>query len=93
VQREFDLNAWQMFLALNWPTNNQGQPAPSLEDSYFGPPHWTLWHDSSTIFQVGGAVPAACAQPAAMRKLVLSRDTALPVSKGSRPSASTPLRP
>jgi hypothetical protein len=23
VQREFDLNAWQMFLSVNWPTNNQ----------------------------------------------------------------------
>ena len=96
LQREFDLNAWQMFLALNWPTNNQGQPAPNLEDSYFGPPHWTLWHEGSTIFQVGGAVPTACAQPAAMRKLVLTRDPALPVSKGLAPfrlNTAAPVNP
>lgn len=82
VQREFDLNAWQMFLALNWPTNDQGQPAPRLEDTGFGPPHWTLWHDSSTIFQADGAPPAACAQPLAMRQMVLTRTMDKPVSRG-----------
>jgi hypothetical protein len=82
VQREFDLNAWQMFLALNWPTNDQGQPAPRLEDTSFGPPRWTLWHNSSTIFQVGGATPPACGQPAAIRQLAPTRNLALPVSRG-----------
>ena len=82
VQREFDLNAWQMFLALNWPTDDQGQPAPQLEDTSFGPPRWTLWHDSSTIFRTNGAVPAACARPAQQRELVVQRDLALPVSVG-----------
>src|ERR1700738_3525583 len=82
VQREFDLNAWQMFLALNWPTNNQGQPAPKIEDTSFGPPHWTLWHNSSEIFRDNGATPAACAQSPQQRQLVLSRDLALPVSAG-----------
>jgi hypothetical protein len=33
VQREFDLYSWQMFLALNWPTNSQGQAAPKLTDT------------------------------------------------------------
>jgi hypothetical protein len=82
VQREFDLNAWQMFLSLNWPTNNEGQPAPKIEDSGFGPPHWTLWHNSSEIFRDNGATPAACAQSPQQRQLVLSRDLALPVSAG-----------
>jgi hypothetical protein len=82
VQREFDLNAWQMFLALNWPTNNQGQPAPKLEDTGFGPPHWTLWHNSSTIFRDNGATPDTCAQSPQQRRLVLTRDLALPVSAG-----------
>ena len=36
VQREFDLYSWQMFLALAWPTNNQGQAAPRLTDMAFG---------------------------------------------------------
>jgi hypothetical protein len=37
VQREFDLNAWQMFLALNWLTDDQGRAAPKIEDTRFGP--------------------------------------------------------
>src|SRR3954462_12025191 len=82
VQREFDLNAWQMFLAANWPTNNQGQPAPKLEDTAFGPPHWTLWHDSSDIFRANGAIPATCAKPVEQRRYVLSRDLSHPVSAG-----------
>jgi len=82
VQREFDLNAWQMFLALNWPTNNQGQSAPNITDTNFGPPHWTLWHDSSTIFQEKGAAPEACAKQLQQRQFVLTRNLALPVSAG-----------
>jgi hypothetical protein len=81
VQREFDLDAWQMFVALAWPTNNQGQPAPSLADTAFGPPHWTLWNNSSAIFQADGAPPAACA-PGRARALALTRDLSKPVSRG-----------
>jgi hypothetical protein len=82
VQREFDLDAWQMFLALNWPTNNQGAAAPRLEDTAFGPPHWTLWHNSSNIFQDNGAPPAACAQSIAALGLTLTRNLTRPVSRG-----------
>lgn len=82
VQREFDLYSWQMFLALNWPTNNQGQAAPKLTDTAFGAPHWTLWHSSPDIFQTDGGTPAACA-PAANRKLTLQRTAlAKPIGKG-----------
>jgi hypothetical protein len=82
VQREFDLYSWQMFLALNWPANNQGQPAPSLTDTKFGAPHWTLWHNSADIFQTDGARPRACGLEPKARTLVLTRDMARPVSKG-----------
>jgi len=82
VQREFDLNAWQMFLSLNWPTDNQGRAAPQLEDTRFGPPHWTLWNNSSTIFQADGARPAACGLSLTARGLILSRNLAEPVSRG-----------
>jgi hypothetical protein len=60
VQRLFDLNGWQMFLAVNWPTNNQGQPAVSITDTSFGPPHWTLWQTSSQIYRADGKRPIAC---------------------------------
>jgi hypothetical protein len=82
VQREFDLNAWQMFLALNWPTNDQGRAAPKIEDTRFGPPHWTLWHNSSAIFRDNGAPPEACAQAPERRQLVVSRNLDRPVSAG-----------
>ncbi|HEY1607323.1 MAG TPA: hypothetical protein VGF77_17170 [Allosphingosinicella sp.] len=86
VQREFDLYSWQMFLALAWPTNNQGQPAPHFTDS--GPalsPYWTLWQVSSTIFQTDGARPAACGQGAGPHMLAVTRDLSKPVSRGLAP--------
>jgi hypothetical protein len=82
VQREFDLNAWQMFLAVNWPTNNQGKPALRITDTSFGAPRWTLWHNSSAIFQVNGATPQACGQPSSAGFLASSRDLSKPVSMG-----------
>jgi hypothetical protein len=85
VQREFDLYSWQMFFAVNWPTNDQGRPAPRLEDTSFGAPHWTLWHNSSTIFQANGAPPDACGLPAEKRALVLTRNLTQPVSRGLEP--------
>lgn len=82
VQREFDLYSWQMFLALAWPTNNQGQPAPALTDTKFGAPRWTLWHNSADIYQADGARPKACGLQPKARALVLTREMAKPVSKG-----------
>jgi hypothetical protein len=63
VQRLFDLDAWQMFLAVNWPTNNQGQPAPAITDTAFGEPHWTPWQMSSQIYREDGQRPIACGRP------------------------------
>ena len=85
VQREFDLYSWQMFLALNWPTNNLGKPAPTLTSTSFGAPRWTLWHNSSAIFQPDGARPATCGLQAAATNLVLRRDLSKPVSRGLQP--------
>lgn len=70
VQRLFDLDGWQMFLAVNWPTNDQGQAAPSITDVNFGPPHWTLWQTSSQIFRVDGKRPIACGPAPAGRNLL-----------------------
>jgi hypothetical protein len=85
VQREFDLNAWQMFLSVNWPTKNDGRTALRLSDTSFGAPHWTLWHNSSAIFQENGAVPQACGKPPAALALTVTRDLSRPVSKGLAP--------
>jgi hypothetical protein len=67
VQREFDLYSWQMFFAVNWPTNKAGQPAPALGQTAFGPPKWSWWNTSPQIYQTDGAVPAACAAPGQLR--------------------------
>jgi hypothetical protein len=66
VQRLFDLWSWQAFLAVNWPTNSGGQPAPAITDYGAGEnPAWNAWHESNNIFLPGGATPSACtAQPA-----------------------------
>lgn len=61
VQREFDLYSWQMFFALNWPTDAQGKAAPKLTTQSFGPPRWSWWHTSPQIFRADGGRPAACA--------------------------------
>jgi len=90
VQREFDLNAWQMFLAVNWPTNNQGRPARRITDTGFGQPYWTLWHNSSSIFQEHGVPPTVCGGTApGPRLLAVSRDLSKPVSKGLTPFSLT----
>jgi hypothetical protein len=52
-----------MFLAVNWPTNDQGQPAPSITDMNFGEPHWTLWQTSAQIYRTDGKRPIACGAP------------------------------
>lgn len=85
VQREFDLYSWQMFLALNWPTDNQGRAAPSITATGFGAPHWTLWHTSPSIFQTDGATPAACTAPGGPKMLAAPSDLSRPVSKGLAP--------
>ncbi len=79
IQRLFDLDAWQMFVAVNWPTNDQGRPAPSITDTAFGPPHWTLWQTSSQVYRVDGQRPIACgiASPTAALAAVAQRPAAL----------------
>ena len=83
VQRLFDLNAWQMFLAVNWPTNDSGQLAPSITDTSFGPPHWTLWETSSQIYRTDGKRPIACGPaPAGANLLETQAQRPAPLLRG-----------
>jgi hypothetical protein len=64
VQRLFDLWSWQAFLAVNWPTNSAGRPAPSITG--YDPannPSWSGWHESNGVFLPDGATPPACNPP------------------------------
>ena len=59
AQREFDILAWQTFIALNWPADASGQPAKdkSINDTQ-GDRVWSFWRPASTIFLPDGATPA-----------------------------------
>lgn len=85
VQRLFDLWSWQAFVTLNWPTDDHGQFAPKLGDTAFGPPNWTTWYESSSIYLPHGAAPSACAKSGAAMPLSLTRDTSQPVVHGLQP--------
>ncbi|MEE4370762.1 hypothetical protein V2J67_00080 [Pseudomonas alliivorans] len=58
AQRAFDVFSWQQFLAMNWPTGEQGKSAPVITDTAFGPPAWLRWHESSEVFREQGQPPA-----------------------------------
>lgn len=56
---EFDILAWQAFLALNWPGEGNGQPSRSLTIANTTAPRvWDFWRPADTIFLSGGAPPA-----------------------------------
>ena len=81
VQRLFDLWSWQAFITLNWPTNNKGQFAPTVNDTSFGPPKWTTWYESTAIFRQDGGVPVPCAKPPTTLALSVTHDANLPVAR------------
>lgn len=85
VQRLFDLWSWQAFVSLNWPMDGNGKFAPSVSDTSFGPPMWTTWYESTSIFREDGGRPAACGKPKSMMALSLTRDTRLPVARDLKP--------
>jgi hypothetical protein len=55
VQRLFDAQSWQSFIALNWPQTSSGQPAPRLTDA--GSLYWETFSESYEVFKTGGAPP------------------------------------
>ncbi|MFJ3483068.1 hypothetical protein ACIPL1_06750 [Pseudomonas sp. NPDC090202] len=75
TQRVFDVYSWQQFLAINWPTGEQGKPAPKLTDTGFGPPAWTRWHEAFELFRADGQPPLLSDPMAAkpVRQAVTSR--------------------
>ncbi|MFL6863396.1 MAG: hypothetical protein ACJ8DZ_10375, partial [Allosphingosinicella sp.] len=87
VQREFDLYAWQMFVAVNWPTDAGGRAAPQFSATAFGAPRWNSWPVSSDVFRVDGARPTACgpSRPGAKAMMASPADANLPVSRGLPP--------
>ncbi|WP_340198592.1 hypothetical protein [Ascidiimonas sp. W6] len=56
VQRLFEILSWQWFVALNWPTNDKGEPMPAISDA--GNPTWFGWKESYEVFLPNGQKPA-----------------------------------
>ena len=84
VQREFDLNAWQMFLAVNWPVEADGKPKKALTDP--GELLWSRWTPSYLVYQSDGKKPAACAAGVRAEASLTAPDNAnLSVSRGLPP--------
>ncbi|MDA7428647.1 hypothetical protein PGB28_09265 [Primorskyibacter aestuariivivens] len=62
-QQNFDYFAWQMFVALNWPSDGTGAPEGSILDSgtLDQPRVWESWPGIEHVFDENNNVPATCA--------------------------------
>jgi hypothetical protein len=56
AQREFDILAWQAFLALNWPQRKYGDPQSTINDPS-AEPLWAYWVPVQDVFLPNGAAP------------------------------------
>jgi hypothetical protein len=77
AQQEFDILAWQAFIALNWPADKDGQPdrSKTIADSD-GLRVWNFWRSADSIFLADGAKPAPWEVTAASSEQPLIRDKA-----------------
>jgi hypothetical protein len=77
AQREFDILAWQAFIALNWPADKDGQPdrSKTIADSD-GLRVWNFWRSADSIFLADGAKPAPWEETAAFSEEPLTKDKA-----------------
>jgi len=56
TQRLFEVLSWQAFIGLNWPTNAEGAPQPTLTDS--GEPVWFGWKEVFEVYKSDGSAPS-----------------------------------
>lgn len=58
AQREFDILAWQSFIALNWPADGAGKPASGKTISDATSDRiWSYWRPANTVFLPDGVRP------------------------------------
>jgi hypothetical protein len=57
TQRIFDILSWQMFISLNWPVDEKGEPMGEIGDK--GNRIWEKWKESYEIFKEDGSQPLA----------------------------------
>jgi hypothetical protein len=98
AQRLFDVFAWQVFVALNWPARQDGQPdtTQTLADRTTWK-IWEYWKQTSEVFLPNGAAPAPWGQGKRPDDNTLThwkaawRQTAVPVLDQSLQAFSGPL--
>lgn len=61
AQRLFDIHSWQLFIALNWPVDEEGNPQPNLTDE--GISRVATWREAYEIFQADGSAPVPWGDP------------------------------
>jgi len=67
AQREFDILAWQAFIALNWPATGNGQPDTTKTPADSTSPRvWSFWRPAGTIFLPNGDTPLPWKAPASL---------------------------
>ncbi len=55
AQRLFDILAWQMFISVNWPREDDGKIKEKLSEN--GKREWDFWKESFEVFKAKGAAP------------------------------------
>ncbi len=89
-QDNFDYFSWQMFVALNWPADNNGKPLPGAIGSNPGAPRvWQSWQSPDQVFPGNGIGPSSCA--ANKKGLVLTRTSKLSANSFIEPFTPYPL--
>jgi len=61
AQRLFDILGWQMFISLNWPRNEKGEPRSNISDT--GNTIWDSWKESFEVFKENGSAPTIWGGP------------------------------
>ena len=55
LNQEFNKYSWEAFLAINWPTDDQGNPKKYFYDK--GIPAWQQWKEAFQVYRKNGETP------------------------------------
>ncbi|MFZ5962140.1 hypothetical protein ACOXXX_04245 [Thalassococcus sp. BH17M4-6] len=93
-QQNFDYFAWQMFVALNWPSDGSGNPSGSITDELTldAPRVWESYPGIADVFGAGPQVPGGCnGGRLALGETSKMTDSGIESSSFTEPFTSSPL--
>ena len=90
AQINFDYFAWQMFVALNWPADSQGQPSTTstITSDTTSPRVWEYYKTVSDVYG-GNDAPAKCDQGS--NRLLVTKTSKISINSFIEPFTSWPL--